>query len=122
MLVRGRGERGEVRTLMSDYAELELPEHRQVDKDLGICPVCRGLLANLRATVEALGRLAPSSPPSSAEDVETVAERIARPWGNTRESSGSSRRGRDAWAERFERSGEPCAYRPSQTRTPRLGD
>jgi anti-sigma factor RsiW len=74
---------------MSDYAdgELALPEQRRVDEHLGICPACRRLLANLRATVEALGRLATSSPPSSAEDVETVGERIARSWGNARESS-----------------------------------
>jgi len=103
---------------MSDYAdgELALPKQRRVDEHLGICSACRRLLANMRPTVEALGRLRRSTPPG-AEDVETVSERMGALVAGQLVIE-SSRRSRDAWAERFERSMRACAYRPGQARYP----
>jgi anti-sigma factor RsiW len=81
MLFRGRRECDEVRALMSEYADGELapPEQKRVDEHVGFCPRCRRILANLRRTLEGLGRLAGSTP-RGAEDADSVAVRITRSW------------------------------------------
>ncbi len=70
----------EVRSLFSDYADGELgpEERRRVEDHVGFCPRCRQVLANLRHTLERLGRLGEA--PAAAPDPEGVGERLRRAW------------------------------------------
>lgn len=71
----------EVRELMSDYVDEEAgaAERRRVERHLRFCRPCGRVLANLRGTLERLGRLSDASPVAEAEEDE-VAERIRARW------------------------------------------
>jgi anti-sigma factor RsiW len=55
----------ETRALMSEYLDSELDQSHAaaVESHLRWCRSCRRVLANLRRTVDALGRLGDSEPP-----------------------------------------------------------
>jgi len=71
----------EVRALMSDYVDGELPAkgRRRVERHIVFCRPCRRVLANLRRTLAGLSRLA-EHPSPQAEDAAGVAERVRRAW------------------------------------------
>ncbi len=66
---------------MSDYLDGELAHEgsRRVERHIRFCRPCRRVLANLRATLGRLSRLA-ESPPPGAEDAQKVTERLQSAW------------------------------------------
>lgn len=80
-LTRDLRECEEVRALMSDYLDGDLPKKRRfrVTRHLLFCRPCRRVLANLRRTVGRLRGLS-SSPPPQAQDEALVAERVLEAW------------------------------------------
>ena len=71
----------EVRALMSDYVdeELDVDGRKRVERHVRFCHRCHTVLANLRQTLGALGRLRADAP-AGDEDPDVVAARVARGW------------------------------------------
>jgi len=81
MFMRDLHECEEVRSLMSEYVDGELPEEsrRRVARHIRFCRPCNRVLANLRHTLGRLSGLSSSSPPE-ADDEGQVAERLRAAW------------------------------------------
>ena len=74
--------------LMSDYLDgrLDPRDHERLERHLAACPHCSEYLAQLRATIDALGRAEPDDLPTEALD-ELVALYRAAPGGSAAASS-----------------------------------
>ncbi len=78
----------DVTELVTDYVEgrMSLRDRLKFQLHLGACGHCRAYLAQMRATVQVLGRVAP--PPMRA-DVRSELERRFRNWSRNRSANGT---------------------------------